>query len=1436
MGNTNFMPRQVTESNDSLDEGSNLFIRTLFLNTQAITYDIKCHDKSSNIDGYIELIDNEKRPVGKLTIQAKTYKSKYRGKKTAEIPSYFVAYAERMINEVCIFLSVDAVDKKIYWKYFTEEFIREFKKKGDCASHNYVFRQEEIISSGNVNSTINEWKHIFIEKVARFSQVTKDAQEIITENRVAFYSVNTYFHHLKDSFIERKEIGQLYDWVKKDLAHEESNLKLLVGNAGMGKSVVLKQVIHMLEEDGVKCFAIKADRFQFSPGQSCNEQLEGLVNTFSSLIHEEKAVLVIDQIDALSQYITKDRSKLENVMALIKVFTSNIDLRNVRIIVSCRSFDLEFDPKLSVLENESQIKLDVLSSAEVKRVVNKLQEDLFNNLDKKTITILQTPQYLNVFCKVFSGNKKKKKAFSSITDLYDELWRQSIDLADVDIDKGRAEVILYDLARKIYQEETVSPQWDFETTSFKEASYLISQGLIEHNRNCATFFHQSMYDYVFARLYTKEKRPFIQELLKEKKHQGLFVRSTVNLVLDYERAKNITQYKDDVNAILFSGKIRPHIQLMFLWSMANRKDILPFEKKCVKELYAKNKILFYAFIRRTWIKEWFIVIASIILDDIKNMKAFDSVYENVFGFLWNHVQINPEGVYNVVDSIKDEETKRIIVRKLLRGTSDYSLEIVTKWYKVICQSYIDKANFIDRAQNSNVKFVLSNLSEFIDHVLCPQNENNLGDDRAIERILDDICIQLKKDYSDDFYNILRERIINAINEHRISSWRGNIAFNNVFPLYLRHRSYSQTIHEWFAELLTERVTRCPESALEDVKVLLSQNEVSCYEFAFRAMMTNPLLFSDHILSILKNSELLDELLGYSDLSYYFLETLRKWFSLIDSESLRLCQNIIYDFKSKIDFEYDKDRSYKGLFFPHLGNHQRKLIWAIPDNLRDKRIKRRDHELNRRFGNKWNNNKPDHTITAASICGGLMSIDKYKFITCDNWLNSFVGVKDCAKGKFRYFDERVHADAFKQCVRERPEYFYSFVLKLFDINDVSSLYKLSGLSGLFIANYPLNQLLPLLCKCLDMYDEICKEGYCYKLFETIDLAIKIDGPHIDQIVEFLKDLILSKYHSKYDANIENEFDTNLVTNDMLNTGVNSIQGDAIQSLVKVGKISRMKSDVYRFFISSTEKLSIEHQLTAMYYLQKEVYDYDYYNEVMFGLSTKPISDYLFLNADRMHWFWCNSPETVLPYFKLIINNKRAQPILVQILFFGMEYGKVKDLSKEMFDSILSMNEIEVIKKIIPLAYNHLLDETYGDQSKALLRKFSFDKRQEIRNTLLLWCDHMHESDIHLFMEMLKNWVKDPFESGMHNIIKYLKKTFYSYPYECYQCIKILIDSKNVGIQYNEEEYFEILLKCYRTFMDNEDIEKADEVMDVFDILMLNSFTLKMGEILNEIDNN
>lgn len=1426
-------PRKVTNLNDCLDRKSYLCICNLLCDSRAITDEIKYHDKTSNIDGYIQLIDENDLPIGNLFIQAKTYKSKYIGLNKAEIPAYFIGYASWLHNEICIFLSVDADANKMYWKYISDDYINEYIQSRARVSHIYNFREEEIITKENVNATVEQWKLIVNAKKAQYPKEKKNAEDTISENLLAFQLINTDFHNLENSFIDRKEINELYKWVKEEIPNTESHLKLLVGNAGMGKSVVIKKVIQKLGADGIKCFAIKADKLQTPIGYTSNEHLELLRNTFASLNQEKRAVLIIDQIDAFSQYINSDRNKLENIITLVKLFSGDKKLRNVRIIISCRSFDLDFDPKLSLLGREPQIKLGLLDKEDVEKVLDRLQVGLYKELDDKTKSVLQTPQHLNLFCRVYAKNEKKE--YYSITELYDELWLQTIGLAESKINKEAAERILYGLALKIYDDETLTPQWDNDTSELKEANYLISEGIIEKTGNRATFFHQSMYDYVFARYYTKEKRSLIQDLMAEKKHQGLFVRSTINFILDYERAKNIKQYKEDVKAILFSGEIRPHIQLMLLWAMANRIDILPSEKKSIKNLYKQNKLLFYSFIRQTYNNDWYQVIAPLITKEIKFIKFGDVVFEKVYRYLWNHVQTSTEEVFKLIDSIKDEETRNTIARNVLHVTPDYSLGVVTKWYNVICDTFYRKADFLERALLSNPKFVLDNISELIDYILNPQKKENHHEERVVKTTLEEICIPLMKKLPEEFYPILRDRILNAINEYRVPSWSGEINYNNVFPLIMDQHHHAHALHEWFGEILKNQVKQNTFSAVIDIKKLLSQREASCYGFAFKAMKESPTLFTDDILAILKDTKLVDDLLSYSDVAYYFLEMLRVWFPLVDNDTLALCQKSIYEFKSDSDRQPDKKRSYNGSYYPYLGYHQRKLIWAIPEKLQNSQIKRRRQELDRKFGHEWKNEKPDHNITAAVSCGGLMSTEQYKTVSCENWHKSFYGIKDFAKGKFRYFDNRVHADAFKQCVSERPDYFEKFVFQIFEDEHIPAIYKLSGLDGLRIADYPKNKLLPLLWKSMDMFDKLSKEGYEYRLFEVIDNFTSTEGEHIDRIEDFLNRIILSEYNSKYDSSIEDQFDKS-ISNETLNVGVNSTQGYAIKSLAKIGQLLKNKTAIYDFFLDSCDKLSIEHQLVVMLYLQKECYDNDLYNKVMFRYANKPITDYLFLNADRMHWFWCNDPEQILPYFRMILSKRRAKPILVQIMFFGMQYEKSKEISREMFEDLLSQNEEEVIRKIIPLAYEHLSDETYGEQSEAFLRRFAKDNRDEIRHSYFIWCDKMPESRIDLFMELLTSWLDSSIENGFHEIVKHLEKCCNNYPYECYQCVKMLIDSKNNITYYEEEELLKILLTCYRKFMDDEENEKADEVMDVFDNMMLNSYSNGMAKVLKEIENN
>jgi hypothetical protein len=416
---------------------------------------------------------------------------------------------------------------------------------------------------------------------------------------------------------------------------------------------------------------------------------------------------------------------------------------------------------------------------------------------------------------------------------------------------------------------------------------------------------------------------------------------------------------------------------MLLWAMANREDILLFEKKCIKDLYVQNRLLFFSFIRRTYNKEWYQIITPLIAKEIKTMRIGDAVYENVYGYFWNHVQQSTEDVFMLVDSIKDEKTRNAIVRNILRATPDYTFGIVTKWYKVLCDTPYYKADFLERALPSNPQFVLDNISELIDYILTPQKKENQHEERVVETTLEEICTHLKEKYPEVFYPILRDRILYAINANRTPSWRDVIDNNNVFPLMIDQHHHAYALHEWFGEMLKRQVQHQTTNAIADIKYLLGQREASCYCFAFRAMKESPSLFTDDIIAILKDTKLVDDLLSYSDATYYFLEMLRAWFPFIDSDTLTLCQELIYDFKSDSDMQPDKKRSYTGAFYPHLGYEQRKLIWAIPENLRDSQIKRKNQELYRRFRYEWKNEKPDHDVTATCVCGGLMSNEQYK---------------------------------------------------------------------------------------------------------------------------------------------------------------------------------------------------------------------------------------------------------------------------------------------------------------------------------------------------------------------------------------------------------------------------------------------------------------------------
>ena len=56
---------------------------------------------------------------------------------------------------------------------------------------------------------------------------------------------------------------------------------------------------------------------------------------------------------------------------------------------------------------------------------------------------------------------------------------------------------------------------------------------------------------------------------------------------------------------------------------------------------------------------------------------------------------------------------------------------------------------------------------------------------------------------------------------------------------------------------------------------------------------------------------------------------------------------------------------------------------------DSGMKRCYQELMRRFGRRYEVEKPDHSVIAGHFCGGVVSSEKYGRWPISNWLSSFL---------------------------------------------------------------------------------------------------------------------------------------------------------------------------------------------------------------------------------------------------------------------------------------------------------------------------------------------------------------------------------------------------------------------------------------------------------------
>lgn len=420
------------------------------------------------------------------------------------------------------------------------------------------------------------------------------------------------FELADDIYLERDETAKLLSWIFQPLAQDQSGqlstpVALLVGGSGYGKTTIMQNLLKQLHAQSVPVIGLKADRLTLSQRSDLERELN-LSQPIDDLIRQLaishlRVVVLVDQLDALSQSLSANRQGLLTYNRLIEQLAL---LPNIRLVISCRPYDLEYDPALVQYKRRHKIELQLLSEPQIDMVLTKLGLS-FANLPIKLAELLRIPLHLNLFCRIYK-DAKDISTLATLQDLYHEIWSQKILKVPESASPTSVEVRLLvgDMAQQMYEVQAINlPYRKMESEHKAALDYLNSESLITRLANKIEFFHQSFFDYVFARSFVDRGFSLTDDISGQNKHQGLFIRSKVRQVLMYLREVDESQYEQEITTLLTKPDYRFHLKLLTLQHLASQINPLPGEFRLLNQIIHPNSLLWETFLEAVNTANWF---------------------------------------------------------------------------------------------------------------------------------------------------------------------------------------------------------------------------------------------------------------------------------------------------------------------------------------------------------------------------------------------------------------------------------------------------------------------------------------------------------------------------------------------------------------------------------------------------------------------------------------------------------------------------------------------------------------------------------------------------------------------------------------------------------------------------------------------------------------
>lgn len=1135
-----------------------------------------------------------------------------------------------------------------------------------------------------------------LERFLAEKGLMKMASASVTQIREQFHLASSLlrtehfgFGDLIDTYIPRTETNLILDWIHGDLAKNDLPIATVVGGAGSGKSNVMRDLLKEFEESDIPCLGIKAEK---DAVKSCAEfdKRMGFEQPFLRMIANlandsaiPRVVVLIDQIDALSQSITNDRKALSfylDLVARLQSISASTE-KKIRVVISCRKYDLSTDPSLKRWKSTKSVEIGQLSEVAVKSVLKLLHHDAFE-VSPDLLDLLRTPLHLDLYASISPDARKRE--FAALEGLYDAFWTQKLQGPDLGAQLiAQLRAAIQKAVNEMMNEQKLETSMRFALGREQEVKYLQSCGILRKREHGISFFHQTFFDYAFARLFT-ENGGSIKDISMGGK-EGLFARSKIKMILSYLRGFSTTEYKNALEEILSDPNIRFHLKLLAIEQIAWQEFPNNSEKRVFDQCISISETLRWAFLQSCNSAQWlcFLIKAKYLgvfvkeLSDTDNDEKFQSI-----AALLNRCQAGAEeDIFRFLQSLEEddlfENLKVNFIHFLKNWDHQLAVEVISGLETEKFPSWV---GVLKTALSGQKKWAITRYKKDFEEAYEKAIEN--GEVTHLKARFFNLNSGWRE-YND--MPFLREAFhVSAVDVFQLAlhihakctmTWEvlGHYEKKGEKTLiggngFLIHHEEDLPSNEGpyslpgvITEMLKTTTGSNPELFLEMIEEIKPHRHKGLYISILKAFGELSGIYENEILNFFEHLDRFDVWTEETEINFIACQVAASAFPLWSLEGKRRFTTLVRSINASY-LTTDRLGSDKNAvsLLKYYGKHKYRLLsqfkrnglqshlplWHLFLEL-ERKFEHRDYQ-NPYISTRWSSIKSPiqkDRILRMSKKTFLKTVKHFDREQIDNW-NHTGGATEYA----REIEEAAKKDA------NRIAAFVEAMIK----TEAPEVYIAYGLHGLQKANYDIQELERLFLAAIPLVQE--DDLLRFMLWGARHLVRK--GQVGPELITYLE---LSSNHSDPSEDKGDE---------PMQQAINSIRGIIAESVPLLFEQTEFEDRVFEL----AEKLANDHTVAVRAALMQNLglltrLNYDRTFAIFETLSSTPIPGILSHSAQILSFFAHKDWEKIRPLLKSICGIDTVQDAVGQILFFAVQSGYagaslLLDTAKEQFPKVKS----------------------------------------------------------------------------------------------------------------------------------------------------------------------